>query len=119
MEVMWKIIKDKNMKNYNSTTEGTWVEMVPVQLTQEEKDLLRSTKKEDRESQKELRDKIKSEREKKASVKKSKELIAFYNSVKPELKEGDVYQLISIDVSENSKGVLNCRINGEHKQIRF
>jgi hypothetical protein len=107
------------MKNYNSTTEGTWIELVSVQLTQEEQDLLKSVKEEDRESQKELRDKIKSEREKQTSVKKSKELTDFYKAVKPELKEGDVYQLISIDVSENNTGILNCRVNGEHKQIRF
>jgi hypothetical protein len=107
------------MKNYNSTTEGTWVELVQVKLTQEEKDLLRSSKEEDRESQKELRDKIKSEREKSVDSEKVTELSDLYNSLKPELKEGDVYQLISIDVSEKNTGILNCRVNGEHKQIRF
>lgn len=107
------------MKNYNSTTERTWVELVQVKLTQEEKDLLRSTKEEDRESQKELRDKIQSEREKSVDSEKATELSNLYNLVKPELKEGDVYQLVSIDVSENNTGILNCRVNGEHKQIRF
>lgn len=43
---------------------------------------------------------------------------AKYNLVKPTLKDTDVYQLISIDMVDN-KGILNCRVNGEHKQIRF
>ena len=50
----------------------------------------------------------------------------FYSSVKPTLEEGDVYQLISMDMlditdSESGKftGILNCRVNGEQDQIRF
>jgi hypothetical protein len=107
------------MKQFQSTTEGTWVELLPVQLTEEQKTLLRSREESDRESQKELREWIKSQREGDVLEVVSTELKSFYNSVKPELKEGDIYHLIAVNVSENFKGILNCRVNGEHKQIRF
>ena len=53
---------------------------------------------------------------------KKAELEAFYESKKPELKEGDEYQLIAMDITERGDvytGILNCRVNGDHKQIRF
>jgi regulatory protein YycI of two-component signal transduction system YycFG len=110
------------MKNYQSTTEGTWIELLPVQLTEEQKTLMMSTKEEDKEAKKALQETIKSQREGSVPTKKKNELKAFYNSVKSELKEDDTYQLISIDLSEKEDkfaGILNCRVNGEHKQIRF
>ena len=111
------------MKTYQSTTEGAWVESTPVRLTKEQSALLVSREESDKESQKDLRDFIKSEREGEVEEVKVTELNSFYQSVKPELKEGDTYQLISVDLSEKQEGVftgiLNCRVNGEHKQIRF
>ena len=109
------------MKNYQSTTEGTWVELLPVQLTKQQHDLMRSTTA-SQEDKAELVDYIKSQREGQVEAEKANELTAFHNMVKPELKEGDIYQLISIDLSEKEDkfvGILNCRVNGEHKQIRF
>jgi hypothetical protein len=48
---------------------------------------------------------------------------AAYEANKPALKETDVYQYIATDmtIDDNGKasGIINCRINGEHKQIRF
>lgn len=110
------------MKTYQSIIEGTWIELLPVQLTEEQKALMISIKEEDKEAKKSLMENIKSQREGLVDIKKEGELNSFYNSVKPELKQKDVYQLISINVSErgdNFTGILNCRINGEHKQIRF
>ena len=107
------------MANYNSTTEGTWFELFQIQLTDEQKNLLRSTDESDEEAKQQLINKIKSNQKKSVSSEKSSELTNLYNSVKPELDEGDVYELISIDVSETDNGILNCRINSEHKQIRF
>jgi hypothetical protein len=110
------------MKTYQSVEEGTWVELLPVQLTKEQRDLIRSNKEEDIEAKQELSALIKSQREGSVPTKKKNELKAFYNSVKPELKEDDTYQLISIDLSEKEEkfvGILNCRVNGEHKQVRF
>jgi hypothetical protein len=110
------------MKTYQSVEEGTWVELLPVQLTKEQRDLMRSQKEEDTEAKQELSSWIKSQREGSVPTKKKNELKAFYNSVKPELKENDTYQLISINLSEKEDkfvGILNCRVNGEHKQVRF
>lgn len=111
------------MKNYQSTTEGTWIELLKVELTEEQKALLISTNEADRDAQKELRAQIKSEREGQVEEAKATELTTFYQGVKPELKEDDSYQLISADLSEKEesvfKGILNFRVNGEHKQIRF
>jgi hypothetical protein len=122
METVTLIInKNKIMKNYQSTTEGTWVELLPVQLTKQQHDLMRSTTA-SQEDKAELVDYIKSQREGQVEAEKANELTAFHNMVKPELKEGDIYQLISIDLSEKEDkfvGILNCRVNGEHKQIRF
>jgi hypothetical protein len=109
------------MKTYQSTTEGTWVELLQVTLTEEQKSLIMSTNEEDREAKLVLVENIKSQREAVVSKDKAEELISFYNTIKPVLKETDVYQLISADLSEENpfQGILNFRANGEHKQIRF
>ena len=107
------------MKNYSSTTEEIWIELVQITITEEEKILLNSTNESDQEAKQQLIDKIKSDSKKLVSSEKLSELVSLYNSVKPKLKEGDVYQLISIDVNEKNTGILNCRVNGEHIQVRF
>jgi len=114
--------KTNIMKNFQSKEEGTWIEILPVQITKEQRDLLHSTKEEDKEAQQELATLIKSQKGGVVSEEKTASLVQFYNSIKPEVKETDTYQLISIDLSEKSDkfvGILNCRINSEHKQIRF
>jgi hypothetical protein len=111
------------MKTYQSTTEGIWVELRGVKLTKEQRDLMRSKNEDDAEAQSELSQWIKSQREVEVDEAKAESLTVFYNTIKPELKEDDTYHLISIDLSEKSEGVytgiLNCRVNGEHEQIRF
>src|SRR6056297_3444992 len=111
------------MKNYQSTTEGSWIELLNVELTEEQKALLISTDEADRDAQKELREQIKAEREGQVEESKATELTTFYENIKPELKEKDTYQLISADISEKQEGaftgILNCRVNGVNKQIRF
>lgn len=111
------------MKNYQSTTEETWIELLKVELTEEQKALLMSTDKADKDAQQELREQIKADKEGSVPTKKKTELKTFYNSVKPVLKKEDTYQLISIDLSQKEEGlsfgILNCRVNGEHKQVRF
>lgn len=111
------------MKTFQSTTENSWIELLPVPLTKEQRDLSRSQKEEDTEAKIELAQLIKSQREGIVELGKIEELNNFYNSVKPELKQTDEYQLIAIDLSEKEEsmfvGILNCRVNGEHKQIRF
>ena len=110
------------MKNYQSTIEGTWIELLPVELTEAQLELIKSTKETDAEAKSELIVEIKELREGKVSSELSENLNIFYTSLKPELKEKDTYQLISIDLVEKEDkftGILNCRVNGDHKQIRF
>jgi len=111
------------MKNLQSTTEGTWIELLPVELTEAQLELIQSTKETDAESKSELIAEIKESRKGAVSSELTEKLNTVYTSLKPELKEEDVYQLISADFSEKSEnvftGIINCRINGEHKQIRF
>lgn len=52
------------------------------------------------------------------------ELDELYASVKPELKDSDSYKIISLKASRGEgerkwAGILNCRVNGDHVQVRF
>lgn len=106
------------MKNLQSTTEGTWIEINQVSLTREQIALLNSEKESDKDAIKTLIAEIKSLRE--VNAKEEDILIAQskYQEIKPVLKETDVYELISFDIA-GINGILNYRVNGEHKQIRF
>ena len=109
------------MRNIISNNEGTWKEFKRVELTTEQQTLLVSQKEEDKISKAELMATIKAQRE--VSV-TSEDIVIFdalYNKVKPTLKAEDVYQLIAINIyyGEKTFGILNCRVNAEHKQIRF
>lgn len=106
------------MKNLQSTVEGTWVELKQVQLTEEQKTLLNSNDEANQEAIKALLAEIKSLREVEAQEEDVVLAQAKYEEVKPTLKETDVYQLISFNITGNN-GILNCRLNGEHKQVRF
>lgn len=135
MEMETQIIKDlqlkitcnskikKNMKNYQSTIENTWIELLPVELTETQIELLKSTQETDAEAKSDLIKEIKESREGAVSSELSEKLNTVYTSLKPELKEKDVYQLISADFSEKAEnvftGIINFRLNAEHKQIRF
>jgi len=111
------------MKNFQSTTEGVWIEQIAIQLTEEEKQLMVSQKEEDAQEKEVLFNRIKEEREQPTTSEKSDALTAFYTGIKPQLKETDVYQLISCDYcekDENSyRGILNYRLNEDHQQLRF
>lgn len=110
------------MKNIQLTTEGTWVELVPVVLTESEKTLLASTNEQDEQARTALVTEIKTRSEKALVKAESDKAKAIYLSLKPTLKETDVYQLISANMvldGETGTGIINYRVNGEHKQIRF
>lgn len=108
------------MKTYQSTTEGQWIELKGVQLTKEQRELMRSRNEADKEAQEELAQFVKTQREGEVESNKVAELTSFYNSIKP---IDSNFQLISMDLSEKEEGrfvgILNYRSNGEHKQIRF
>jgi len=76
----------------------------------------------EREERKEIMEIIKEQSIVNLDNPKIAELDAFYETKKPEVKEGQEYSLISIDMRESGDsftGILNCRVNGEHIQIRF
>jgi len=109
------------MKNLQSTIENNWVEIKQVILTSEEKELLRSTSETDKEVKKTLMERIKVEQEVAAIEEDITIAQEAYDSIKPILKEGDTYQLIAANFAINNgiKGILNCRVNGKHLQIRI
>jgi hypothetical protein len=112
------------MKNYQSTSEGSWIELLKVELTEEQKAIMLSTSmtEADAEARRALMVEIKAKREVTVASAKAAELQAFYESKKPEVPEGQTYQLISMDISEGDggfTGILNCRVNSEHIQVRF
>lgn len=51
------------------------------------------------------------------------ELDALHNSIKPDVPEGGTYQVIALDARRNAAGewagILNCRVDGKHVQVRF
>lgn len=105
------------MKNLQSIVEGTWVELNPFQITEEQKTLLSSTNSEDQEAIQTLIASIKSQAETKALKADAKLAQAEYVKIKPAV---DSYQLISMIINMGSmSGILNYREKGEHKQIRF
>lgn len=111
------------MKTFQSIEESVWYELKEVELTQAQEELLMSTDEADLEAQTELIAWINAEKEGEVDAAKLAELNAFYATVKPELKAEDIYKLIEIDLTEEAvskfRGILNCRVNDEHEQIRF
>jgi hypothetical protein len=110
------------MKNIQSTIEGTWIELIPILLTEEQQTLLNSTNPLDNDTKISLLATIKTQREVTLSTEDTIIAESIYASIKPTLKEDDTYQLIAADMTLDNgtaKGILNCRVNGEHKQIRF
>jgi hypothetical protein len=111
------------MKNFQLVSEKNWVELIPIKLTKEEDNILLLSREEDIELINSILAKLKSEKKEIIEEDKLQLLNSFYNSVKPQLKENEVYELISLDLNEKSEniftGILNCRINNEHVQIRF
>ena len=108
------------MKQYTYT--GAWVasdaSQVDVALRQQAMDQSLSV-----EQRTELMEAIREASVAEVTASEVTELDALYESVKPELEDGDEYQLIACDVHRDRAGVLhgilNCRVNGEHVQKRF
>lgn len=109
------------MKNIQSTIEGTWYELVNVTLTQSEQTLLASTDPNDLQAQQTLRQDLISRSRQSLTSSEVQTAQSIYDQHKPALEEEDTYQLISADMvlGGDNNGIINCRINGEHKQIRF
>jgi hypothetical protein len=105
-----------------STTEGQWAQRVKVELTEAQKTLIASTSDSDKEAKRALMTEIKTQSQKPAETADAAKAQAKYVEVKPTLTETDTYQLIAMDVTiadDTVRGILNCRVNSDHKQIRF
>jgi hypothetical protein len=105
-----------------STTEGQWTQRVKVELTEAQKTLIASTSDSDKEAKRALMTEIKTQSQKPAETADAAKAQAKYVEVKPTLTENDTYQLIAMDTTitgDTVRGILNCRDNGDHKQIRF
>jgi len=109
------------MKNLQSIEEGKWVELVSIQLTDAEKSVLESPEKSDEKLA--LIKKIEADTKKSVSASIASKAKAKYNEIKPSLNTDDVYDFISADFmfdgTNITSGILNYRLNEEHKQVRF
>jgi hypothetical protein len=110
------------MKNLQSIEEGTWNEVFFVALTAAEEFLLDSNDEMDIDAKKDLLARISTDKLKPASAEDAKLAQDFYATIKPKLKEGDEYKFLAMSMfidGDNKMGILNCRVNEDHKQIRF
>jgi hypothetical protein len=110
------------MKQIQSTIEGTWIELIPVTLTEEQQTLLSSMDEADITAKLALSLQIKADREVALTSEDVVIAEATYLANKPALAVSDTYQLIAVDMTLDNgvtSGILNCRVNGEHKQVRF
>ncbi|MTK53308.1 hypothetical protein [Paludibacter sp.] len=108
------------MKNLHTDDGQLWKELKQVTLTPEQTAVLESGNS-DKISQ--VMDFVRDNSMTDASDSDVSVANAAYEANKPVLKEKDVYQLIAIDVTiaDNTakSGIINCRINDEHQQVRF
>ena len=110
------------MIHIQSTNGTEWFQILtPVELTEEQQSILDTQQDEEaileivelqrNSSRKLLRDfQFKHERE-------------LYEIHKPIIKENEVFELLAVDIvkvkGSPMSGIINYRLNGEHKQIRF
>lgn len=108
------------MKNYISQEEGIWFSLVSYTPTEEQLTILKTlpTTEEENTLRVNTLEAIKLASREDVTAEEKTELDALYNANKPELKSTDVYILIEARIS-NTSGLINCKVNGEHKQIRF
>lgn len=107
------------MKRYKSVELGKWYEVLEYHLTEEQKELLASRKPKDIKSQSELKKLIEVESKGEVNETDLEKLNIFYKEIKPTQRN---FKLISCDIVEIDdiySGILNYRVNSEHKQVRF
>lgn len=108
------------MRTYSKNENG-WSARDNSLINEADLEQMRDTELGDKD-RKALMESIKEQSKVELDADKIADLEAFYEGKKPELKDGDDYQLIAIDLREAGdtySGILNCRVNGEHIQIRF
>ena len=109
------------MKTFISNTKGVWKEILPITLTEEEKTYLESNDKESIPNGQEILDGIKARKEQDVTGEQLTKLTKFYDFFELGLsKRGiDSFELISVDINENFKGIINYRVGKEHFQQRY
>jgi len=110
------------MKILTSNTEGVWFEPIHIELTTEDRTLLESEKETDSVAKQALLETLKTNKENPATIEDAAEAQTVYEFHKPVLSETDTYEFIAVDLcinGLNKNGIINCRIRGDHKQIRF
>ena len=120
-------------RHFNLDKDG-WNERKPVKLTKQDREVLkeqRASRRQSPQGQNEdnrspsliaVQNKIKQQSRVKPKKKDQDDMNSLYETLKPEIKEGDDYDLVGFDVSVKDgkpRGILNYRLNGEHKQKRF
>jgi hypothetical protein len=109
------------MKNFQLKKDSAWVEVLNNEVTEEQKAILVSDISQDGKTA--LLEELYAKKEVLVEEDKAAELDLFYDTIKPSLKESEVYELIALDLVETNEktyfGILNCRVNAEHIQIRF
>lgn len=108
------------MKQLKMTTEGTWRQANHVDLTTEQQAVMTSVG--NAEAKLALAQYINANRYSDADAADASLAQAKYAEIKPVLAETDTYQLIAMDVTidgDSVTGILNCRVNEGHRQIRF
>ena len=102
------------MKNL-TLENGEWKQRVAPQLTAEERELLTQRGPQPNEARKALVERIRNESLIAVEPADAEAAQAIYDQHK--IEEAD---LIAADITlPNGTGIINCRVNGEHKQIRF
>lgn len=102
------------MKNL-SLVNNVWVEKVDPNLTDEEKVALENKTNPPSEDYLALVESVKARCSKNADQADAEAAQAIYDEHKIANS-----QLIAVDISlPSGKGIINCRVDGEHKQIRF
>lgn len=100
------------MKKYKAINESSWVEIPNVTLTQEEVEILSNGTDEEIAA---VREAIKVRNTPiEVPVEDLVDILAIYDEYKPELQEGDVYDLISFDLAirgEERMGAYNYKLN--------
>lgn len=107
------------MKRYKSMEVGKWHEVLEYHLTDEQKELLASRKAKDIKAQSELKKLIEVESKGEVNETELERLNNFYKEIKPNQRNSKLISCDIIEVDEVYSGILNYRLNGEHKQIRF
>jgi len=100
------------MKKYKAINESSWVEIIDVNITEEEANILSNGTEEEIAA---LKEDVKVRSTPiEVPVEELVGLLAIYDEYKPELKEDDIYDLISFDIAisgEERMGAYNYKLN--------